>query len=48
MALPDMQAALREVTRNPFLVEAGIATSPEALDVEGLRAQPDSASSGIS
>lgn len=37
VALPEMQSAFREVTSNPFLVEAGIAISPEALDIEDLR-----------
>jgi len=37
VALPEMQSAFREVTRNPFLVEAGVAISPEALDLEDLR-----------
>jgi hypothetical protein len=37
VALPEMQAAFREITRNRFLVEAGIAISPEALDIGALR-----------
>jgi len=39
VALPEMQAAFREASRNAALVEAGITTSPEALDIEALRVQ---------
>ena len=39
VALPEMQHAFREASRNPALVEAGIAISPEALDIEALRTQ---------
>jgi Bacterial archaeo-eukaryotic release factor family 3 len=37
VALPEMQHAFREASRNPLLVETGVAISPEALDIDALR-----------
>jgi hypothetical protein len=39
VALLEMQRAFREASRNPALVEGGLATHPEFLDVERLRVQ---------
>lgn len=37
VALPEMQHAFREASRNPQPFEAGVAISPESLDLEALR-----------
>ena len=37
VALPEMQHAFREVSKNEFLVDGGIAHSPDDLDVEQIR-----------
>lgn len=36
-ALPEHHAAFHRISRNPFLLEAGLETHPDALDVEALR-----------
>lgn len=36
-ALPEHHAMFRKVTRNPFLMEAGLTVNPEGLDLEELR-----------
>jgi hypothetical protein len=39
VALPEMQHAFREASRNPALVDGGVTVNPDSLDVEALRVQ---------